>query len=942
MFLSVFFFNLNVITKRCFGLLVDFICKIEVYSSNADVKVKCLSVNQDLRKKLAQSCKVLFAAEEKNQAKKKKLETLRKETEASANGYDGKIRKSKPISLFAAPYFRDVKEMCPPDNEDTLAKLRCHDVTAYLQPPRPWIKIELDELKKGVVENAANYIMKQHRIKLEYYRQRLKTDTNLVGSERKKIKFLWSETKEIIKAIRKQPSEDIINKAKGHIDWMEIAATYLKGDRSDEECEAIWNNYACFTISKQPFTPEEDARLVQMAKDYNGRNWDTIAEKMQTGRSAIQCFERYQTCLNKALIKKYWTPKEDARLMEVVEMHRIGNFIPWNKVSSYMEGRERHQIINRYERTINKEIKRTPWTKGEDAMLLACVSKFGSQWSKMKQFFPGRNTYTLRERYVNILDPSIKCVSWTKKEDKKLFNLVKKYGFGKWSKISKELGGRTDNNCLSRAKYLGINEQTSFENGEKSDDSLVADDLKPNLKTMRWSHKSRFNIQVAARKTLQDALEKITPTIDENIDCEDLNLSSISIGALKELHKELTENENIINKKVWKPRYLSFDGVNKRDFSKSRKRRKLKIESETEEEIDEQELPKCSKRRRKKSYTETGIEIKEEREHEMDEYVHHDEEKFDVCEKGWLHKILLDKIKEESSLIRMPSYTKRIDLNSRESAECFIYEAYLKQKMMCSRTLGEEDMNCIFRGNDYNVSLADIVNHFVQPSISENNPMMILPPNWTTLTGMDMIQVTDSNLRRTATFVDHNKAYIGYLIGYKKDGPKCIKCCNAENAKTCKETFDVVVNAMKSCLIVPDEEMKTAAMVETRQSDVQVKDCCCEELSNSTDAIHLLTNRFISLFLWPFLLATLNITAKQEELIFTKRPVLKYEKIKNFKKSPGIVKRKPKNNIKTKIYFPSSTSTLRRSQRSCVLQRKSFNFTNSTDENETTENSAEE
>ncbi|GFY61943.1 uncharacterized protein TNIN_271721 [Trichonephila inaurata madagascariensis] len=447
----------------------------------------------------------------------------------------------------------------------------------------------------------------------------------------------------------------------------------------------------------------------------------------------------------------------------------------------------------------------------------------------------------------------------------------------------------------------------------------------------RVRNSSKLAVQNAARKTLQEALEEVITTQEENVDLETLNLSSISITALRELHTELTKNERSCKETTWKPRYLSLDGVNKMDFSKPQKKRKIETETDSEKEGEETD---------------------------EDIYDIEDEKEFDHSEAGWLQEVLFAKMGEAANMLNMPAYTKCSKYSSREKIELLIYEEYLKQKMKCSINHEEKDLNLVHRGVNYNVSVADIVNHFIQPPVSEDNPM-ILSPNWTTLTGMDMLQSSDRSLRNTAKFVDHNKAYIGYLTGHTKNPPKCIKCCNAENTKTCKETFDVVVNAMKSSLIVTDEEMKQAAMVETRQSAVQVEDCCCDALANSANAVQLLTHRFISLFLWPYLLGTLNLTKKLEELVVTKRNPPKYKKIKNQSKGPPNNKGRKKSNIKNNIkepvvknnikkpvenHFPPSTSTqsLRRSRRSCVLQRRSFTFCDTSSEDEIADDSDED
>ncbi|GIY91916.1 snRNA-activating protein complex subunit 4 [Caerostris extrusa] len=72
----------------------------------------------------------------------------------------------------------------------------------------------------------------------------------------------------------------------------------------------------------------------------------------------------------------------------------------------------------------------------------------------MIEFFPERNAYLCRERYVNMIDPSINHSLWSKEEDLKMIDLIKKYGFGKWAKIAREMPGRTDNMCLTRGRTL--------------------------------------------------------------------------------------------------------------------------------------------------------------------------------------------------------------------------------------------------------------------------------------------------------------------------------------------------------------------------------------------------------------------------------------------------------------------------------------------------------
>lgn len=55
----------------------------------------------------------------------------------------------------------------------------------------------------------------------------------------------------------------------------------------------------------------------------------------------------------------------------------------------------------------------------------------------------------LRDKYVNFLSPDINRDDWTVEEDRKILELVGKYGT-KWKKIQSEMGTRTDNQLKNR------------------------------------------------------------------------------------------------------------------------------------------------------------------------------------------------------------------------------------------------------------------------------------------------------------------------------------------------------------------------------------------------------------------------------------------------------------------------------------------------------------
>jgi len=70
------------------------------------------------------------------------------------------------------------------------------------------------------------------------------------------------------------------------------------------------------------------------------------------------------------------------------------------------------------------------------------VNKYGKSWSKISKVLISRNGKQIRDRYINILDPSIKKEKFALDEDLKLLTLYKKLG-PRWATISKFFENRT-------------------------------------------------------------------------------------------------------------------------------------------------------------------------------------------------------------------------------------------------------------------------------------------------------------------------------------------------------------------------------------------------------------------------------------------------------------------------------------------------------------------
>lgn len=128
-----------------------------------------------------------------------------------------------------------------------------------------------------------------------------------------------------------------------------------------------------------------------------------IKPNLYAQRSQVNNTEQKEINQIKRRTRIPFTKEEDERLLALVSLFGINDKNNWYFIANNIAGRTPRQCRERYQLFLSDGVrKKEKWTKEEDDLLISKYKIIGPHWKKLEQFFEGRTSYNIKNRFISL------------------------------------------------------------------------------------------------------------------------------------------------------------------------------------------------------------------------------------------------------------------------------------------------------------------------------------------------------------------------------------------------------------------------------------------------------------------------------------------------------------------------------------------------------------
>lgn len=288
---------------------------------------RALQVNRELQGRLRKTLAVCELAEEVAE-KQQRLLVQRAE----------KKTESKRLPRRGASFFTESgnPRATPPANSHAAARAIFREKKLQSLNDRPWTVQEGDMLLQAL----------ETQLREEVFREVYVDEIQKASS--------YAEKRGMYQKLSDQLQTWTLMKMwhfrKCKTDWVRISQMLEKMgvQRHPRSCYVHFILVRDPRINHEAWTKEEDKGLFAAVAKCQGYDWEGVAQQVGTGRTAYQCFARYQQKLNPEILRREWDVKEDEKVQDISERAGGTTCACFSHIAAqYGPGRTRRQIEER-------------------------------------------------------------------------------------------------------------------------------------------------------------------------------------------------------------------------------------------------------------------------------------------------------------------------------------------------------------------------------------------------------------------------------------------------------------------------------------------------------------------------------------------------------------------------------------------------------------------